>query len=48
MLTQFDHVDYGQHWGMLIDCLYNVCMALIWYHLSLYYLYTNNTYMTYK
>jgi hypothetical protein len=33
MLTKFDHVDCGQHWGMLIDYKYNVCVELIWYHL---------------
>jgi hypothetical protein len=39
-----DQVDYGQHWGMLIDHMYNECMTLVWYDLFLYYLYTNWTY----
>jgi hypothetical protein len=48
MLTKFKHVDYGQHWGMLIGYMYNECMTLIWYDMFLYYLYTNHTYMVYK
>jgi len=48
MLTKFDHVNYGQSWGMWIDHMYIECITLVLHDMFLYYLYINHTYMVYK